>query len=108
MASFLLQTTGGASVLAEISQMTSQTVLLHATASIIRHFPDDFISGTPVRFDTFLEALLYNSSPLIPRLHLNINSFSPDSACHEARNTKKASYVREKTTFSYCFGIPGE
>jgi len=31
---------------------------------LIRDFPFNFIKGTPARFDTLFEALLYNSSPM--------------------------------------------
>ena len=50
-------------------------------------FPFNFINGAPARFDTLLEALLYKSSPTIPRFHLIAINFPAGSASHVARNT---------------------
>jgi len=38
---------------------------------MIRHFLFVFTNGDAARFDTFFEALMYNSNPRIQNFHLN-------------------------------------
>jgi hypothetical protein len=69
-------------------------------------FAFDFINGAPARFDTVFDALLHNSSPIMPQLHLNFTNFPTNSARHVALNTRKVEYLREEPTFSHGFGTP--
>jgi hypothetical protein len=48
---------------------------------ISQDFPFNFINGSPAHFDTVFEALLYNPSTIMPKLHLNFNNFPVGSAC---------------------------
>jgi len=48
---------------------------------IILDFPFNFPNGTPARYDSVLEALLYNSSSTILRFHLIAINFPAGSAC---------------------------
>ena len=66
--------------------------------------PSDFVNGLSALFDTFPDRLLCSSSPRIPGLHRNFNNFPTNSACHVALNTRKTTYLREKSTFSLCIG----
>jgi hypothetical protein len=50
--------------------------------NLLVDFQFEFIDSVRARFDNHFEALLYNSSPIIPKLHLNFNNFPAGSACY--------------------------
>jgi hypothetical protein len=54
----------------------------------------------------YCKALLYNSNLIIPKLHCDFNEFRKNPAPHVASNTRKATYLRQESTFALCIGTP--
>ena len=53
-------------------------------SNINRDFPFDFINGISARLGFLLELLLFNSNPIIPKLHRIFNKFSKMTGRHVA------------------------
>jgi len=73
-------------------------------APLNRDFPFNFINMAPIRLDTVLEVLLYNSRPIIRNYRQNVKKFLAGRARNAALNTGKAMYLREDHTSSNYLG----